>query len=130
MNTLHCMLLAWTIYREAGGEGEFGQALVASVIANRAAGDPTQAVYVVLNPKAFSCWNQIRSPVAWVERQTPTMEDPVWRNCYRLAREILTGCFVPVTKATHYHAVTVRPYWARHLQFCTAYRGHKFYKEV
>ena len=129
MNTPLILLLAWTIFREAEGEGLYGQTLVASVIYNRSRGEPARMAGVVTARKQFTCWNTVKDPAAWAKRKAARLGNRDFDSCFRLASELATGRFSPVTQATHYHALSVRPYWAKSMRLCTEHRNHKFYRE-
>ena len=90
-NIINCV--ARTIYAEAKGEGEKGQAAVASVIWNRAGGKCANLVDVVLKDKQFSCWNEkkpgrtdkdytIKIPT---EAISAGKNQDIWNNCVYLA---------------------------------------------
>ena len=90
-NIINCV--ARTIYAEAKGEKEEGQAAVASVIWNRAGGKCANLVDVVLKDKQFSCWNKKKPgrtdkdytlyvpPEATKEGENKD----IWNNCVKLA---------------------------------------------
>ena len=93
-NIINCV--ARTIYAEAKGEGEKGQAAVASVIWNRAGGKCENLIDVVLKYKQFSCWNKkkpgrtdkdytIKIPV---EATRPGKNKDIWDNCVSLATKL------------------------------------------
>jgi len=90
-NIINCV--ARTIYAEAKGEGEKGQAAVASVIWNRAGGKCANLIDVVLKDKQFSCWNEkkpgrtdkdytIKIPT---EALSAGKNQDIWNNCVSLA---------------------------------------------
>lgn len=98
-NIINC--IARTIYAEAKGEGEKGQAAVASVIWNRAGGKCANLVDVVLKPLQFSCWNEkkpgrtdadynIKIPA---EAVFPGKNKDIWENCADLATQLATEEF-------------------------------------
>lgn len=124
-NALHVFILAWTFHREAASEGEYGMTLAASTVYNRAVAAQVSPVNVCLERKQYSCWNKIKSQVAWIDRMAVPVDD-AWPVACRLAREIVDGRFIPITKATHYHTTDVRPYWARGMVVCTRAGKHVF----
>lgn len=98
-NIINC--IARTIYAEAKGEKEEGQAAVASVIWNRAGGKCANLVDVVLKDKQFSCWNKKKPgrtdkdytlyvpPEATKEGENKD----IWNNCVKLATQLATEEF-------------------------------------
>lgn len=88
--------VARTIYAEAKGESYEGKKAVASVIWNRAGGNVSRLGVIVIKPMQFSCWNY----------GTPNKgkdTDPDWKECLDLAKEMISGAFVPTTTHTHYY---------------------------
>lgn len=126
-NTLHILIVAWTLHREAASEGEYGMTLCASTIYNRAVASGKPPVYVCLKRKQYSCWNRIQSPVAWIERGTIPVDD-AWPLAMRLAQQLVTGRFSPITKATHYHVWSITPRWTRGMVLCTRAGKHVFWR--
>jgi spore germination cell wall hydrolase CwlJ-like protein len=55
--------------------------------------------------------------------------DSAWIAAYRIAQEIVSGRFKPVTTATHYHRFDVSPRWARGMDVCEQAGRHVFLKE-
>lgn len=118
--------IARTLWAEARSEGELGICLVASVIYNRAGGDPAKMHEVVTKPKQFTCWN---SGEPKVEIRTP--EDiKAWDACVEASWDLVCKRFIPVTTATHFEKVGGKtPWWAKRMQLVRTYRKHNFYKE-
>ena len=118
--------IARTLWAEARSEGEFGIRLVASVIYNRAGGDPAKMYGVVTKPNQFTCWN---SGEPKVEIRTP--EDiKAWDACVEAAWDLVRKRFIPVTTATHFEKAGGKtPWWTKRMKFVRAYRNHNFYKE-
>jgi len=90
-NIINCV--ARTIYAEAKGEKEEGQAAVASVIWNRAGGKCANLIDVVLKDQQFSCWNKKKPGrtdkdyTIYVPPETipPGENKDIWDNCVKLA---------------------------------------------
>lgn len=112
-------VVALTLYHEARGEGEEGLRMVASVIWNRAKGDPRRLRSVCLAPKQFSCWNDGHPG-------DPT--EQVYDLCLKIAGEMVRGEFVPATDADHYHADYVNPAWSGSMNFRKQVGRHLFYR--
>ena len=112
--------LATNVYHEARGESLTGQRAVADVTLNRVADArwPNDVCAVVWQPKQFS-WTHDNHSDEMVEAQSRIV-------AYFIALEALSK--PRVTDATHYHAVYIQPYWAKHLQYIERIGLHKFYK--
>lgn len=130
-------ILARTIWGEARGEGKAGMEAVAMVICNRAAVARTRGGYwwgnsvieVCLKPYQFSCWN--RNDPNHQKLLSITRDDPVFETARRIAHRVLLGFIKDGTKgATHYHARSIMPSWAKGQQPCAVIGRHVFYKLV
>jgi len=119
--------VALTIFAESAGEPHTGKQAVASVIWNRAAGNPDKLVAVCQAPGQFSCWNggrQPRVPNDWPSRRA-------WVQCRELAESMIAGTFRPSTEATHYYAparMAKPPAWAVGVEPVAEIGGHRFFK--
>lgn len=109
--------IALTLWGEARGEDLKGKHLVASVIWNRGKGNAA-AMDKLCKAPAFSCW---------LVKQRPKTNSAAWKECVRIARDMRSGRFRPLSRATHYHAKTCKPYWAPSLQLALRHGGHVFY---
>ncbi len=113
--------LARTIYGEARGEPVRGKEAVAAVVMNRvrrarAAGGSYwwggSVEEVCRRPWQFSCWNPGDPNRA--KLQAVGDDNRVFQSCQRIARRALAGTLGdPTEGATHYHAKSVNPPWAR-----------------
>lgn len=130
-------ILARTLYGEARGEGLIGLEAVACVILNRVNLSKEKGISwwgrnvseVCLKPFQFSCWNAGNSQLEKILNLSE--EDAVFRLCLRIAKKATTGFLPDITHgATHYHAKSVSPVWARKLAPVFDYRNHLFYREV
>lgn len=149
------MLLAATIYLEAGNQGPHGMELVADVINNRAYSLSTEGmnvedryIAVILEPKQFSCWNNKFPTYQYLKRleNSGALGDASiiadkWKIL--LAQTLLRpfadvklpgGSYSRVkqypnrlTPATSYHTINVYPSWANRMKVVDAYRDHVFY---
>jgi len=120
MGLLEALLyLSLNIYHEARGEGVVGQKAVAHVTLNRAIERDMSIKDVVLEPKQFS----------WTFEKTTYLPDDLdsFFNCVAVAthaanEDDFTG------GSTHYHALSVQPYWASSLEEIGNIGNHKFYR--
>ena len=117
-------LCAAVLIAEAGGEGRAGMQAVWEVVWSRAESRrwPSTPALVVKQRKQFSCLNGVKCGQLIAKAQ----RHPMWRHAWGI-----TGA-PPVTQMTkqanHYHAVSVRPYWADADAFTVQVGNHKFYR--
>ena len=114
MTTL--LILAGTIFSEAGLEKPAGRRLVADTLYWRAT--KTGLREVALKPRQYSCWNpdSYRKSTQATLAAVQKMNGPVWRDCLDLAQQLLNGTYKPTTACTHYYNPKLcRPAWARML---------------
>lgn len=130
-------VLARTIYGEARGEGQFGMQAVASVILNRVEVARKLGGYwwgnsvlqVCHKPYQFSCWNKTDPNYRKLIALDDT--DIHFVTAKRVARRAMLGFLKDETKgATHYHARSVMPDWAKGKQPCAVIGKHLFYKLI
>ena len=130
-------VLARTIWGEARGECIRGQEAVAAVVMNRVARAKKWRGYwwgsdvtaVCRHRLQFSCWNADDPNREKLEAVTD--EDPVFASCLRIARRAVAGTLKDPTKgATHYHAKSAQPVWARGRAACATIGNHAFYNNV
>ncbi|MCF8495847.1 MAG: cell wall hydrolase [Alphaproteobacteria bacterium] len=130
-------VLARTLWGEARGEGTGGMEAVAAVILNRVKVAQERErfwwgnniIQVCQKPYQFSCWN--RSDPNFRILQAVDETDLYFATAMRIARRALAGALRdPTHGATHYHARSISPYWARE-ETPTAILGrHVFYRLV
>ena len=109
-------LVANTLMREAGGEGEIGMRAVATVIHNRAGGDWQQFAAVIKQANQF----------AYILPQSHKHGE-AWVNANRIACEMVSGQFQPVGGWTHfYNPRRTDPGWGYSLQAVTNIGKHRF----
>ena len=124
-------ILVRTLYGEARGETEAGQAAVVHVIRNRVLARKTSAAIECTRPWQFSCWNAGDPNLPKIVGLRPAdpryvklgeVVDRAWR-----ATDTVQG-------ARHYYAVSMPapPSWARHpkARRVAAIGGHVFLADV
>lgn len=128
-NILFSIILAMTLYGEAGVDSMAGKRHVAGVIYNRTEeytrnGIPLwQATTAAcLKKNAFSCWN---------EPFEIDYKSPQWFDCVRAAQEIEEAGYRSPTKSTHYHSGKMKrfPAWSRKMKYLGRVDSHLFYVE-
>jgi len=99
--------LALVIWYEAKGEPYVGQAAVATVIYNRAGGDPERMLEVTTETNWHGC---AVSPTDYNgDWGCPVLTGP----CYQLAHQLVNGTFQPLGAWTHfYNPQKVLPAWS------------------
>jgi N-acetylmuramoyl-L-alanine amidase len=118
------LILALTLYAEAAGEPIENKMAVASVIYNRAHGEPSKMAAVCTAPRQFSCWNN-GTP------KRPSKVDRAWAECLGIASAMLSGNLRPTTTATHYHDTSIQPpRWANGMKLVMAEARLRFYAEA
>lgn len=118
MTSLLC--LAQAVYFEARGENHMGQMAVAQVVVNRMHDDryPDTICGVVWERKAFSFTHDGKSDrMKHSESRSKALQ---------VAKATLDGEGLGIT-STHYHTVSVSPYWAKHYQLDGRVDNHYFY---
>jgi len=131
--------LALGIYHEARGESVAGQAAVAQVILNRVRSKvyPSSICGVIyqnayrLNRCQFSFTcdrvsDMPRNARAW-KKAYALSKAMLCADCDMAEREILES-IAPFHRATHYHAIYVRPVWARKLRHVGRIGTHIFFE--
>ncbi len=128
-------VLARTLWGEARGEGTKGMGAVANVVLNRQKiaqnnggfwwGD--DIIQICQKPYQFSCWN--RADPNFKKLQKIDKSDLYFVTALRIANRALAGVLEDVTNgATHYHAASITPYWAKGEKPVTIIGNHKFYR--
>ncbi|HEX7052882.1 MAG TPA: cell wall hydrolase [Burkholderiales bacterium] len=114
--------LARNIYFEARGEPLAGQYAVAEVTMNRRGWGPFRKTVceIVYQPGAFS-WTSMR--------RLPEPSGPAWERARRVAEAVYSHRHTPTLRgARYYHAVYVRPEWAKEKQRVARIGRHIFYR--
>ncbi len=131
-------VLARTIYGEARGEKLKGREAVASVVMNRVRkarrrngrhwwGGTVEEV--CRKPWQFSCWNPNDPNRAKLLAVGPA--NRTFASCLRIAKRAVADEIPDATDgATHYHARSVSPPWARGRTPSAIIGGHLFYNDV
>lgn len=116
--------LALALFFESRGEPISGQLAVADVVMERTHNPryPNNVCDVVFQPRQFSFV---------VDGTTPDPSGPAWAVSYALAESILLKEVpLPEMGATHYHAVSVSPYWVKGADLISEIGNHLFYAGV
>lgn len=130
-------VLARTLWGEARGQGSDGMNAVAAVILNRVRVAQQKGsfwwgnniIQVCQKPYQFSCWN--RSDPNFRKLQAVTEEDLYFATAVRIARRaVLDQIDDQTLGATHYHADTIKPYWAKGKRPSIIIGNHVFYTLV
>ena len=127
-------IFAKTLFGEARGEKLSGIEAVANVILNRVKHAIRIGNYwwgktieeVCLKPFQFSCWNKADPNYALLNQDLEG--NKVYQLCKRVAKRAITGFLSDNTNgATHYHAKSIHPQWARRAVPCADIGQHLFY---
>lgn len=136
-NELATDVLARTLWGEARGEGPAGMEAVASVILNRARIAQGKGGYwwggdiisVCQKPYQFSCWN--RSDPNYRKLLEIDAKDIHFATAIRISRRAIAGTLQDTTfGATHYHAGSILPFWAKGQRPTTTIGHHIFYSLI
>lgn len=133
MIELAAVCLAANIYFEARGEPISGQMAVAHVTLLRANRDTNQVCNQVLRHKQFSWLNGKVSKnqgVMLAAFSKPTNQ-VAWQKAYKVANKVLRKKSWDNTGgATHYHAKSVKPKWAKSMRVTAVIGNHIFYRKI
>ncbi|MCB1562891.1 MAG: cell wall hydrolase [Alphaproteobacteria bacterium] len=130
-------ILARTLWGEARGEGTEGMKAVACVVLNRVNIAKVKGSYwwgsdviqVCQKPYQFSAWN--RSDPNFRKLQSVDESDLYFATALRIARRAVIGALEDMTHgATHYHADSIAPYWAKGESPSAVIGRHVFYRLV
>lgn len=117
-------IIAATLILEAGGEDHiYSMVAVYEVIRNRAALHNVTLKEVVLQPRQFSCWNDIPNRL---ELYNIAKQHSKFKQALRIVREnrntnITHG-------ATMFHAQYILPYWHTEFEKTFVIQNHIFYR--
>jgi spore germination cell wall hydrolase CwlJ-like protein len=124
--------LARNVYFEARGEPVAGQYAVAEVTMNRKASRlfPRTVCDVVYQKSWDSARKRYVGAFSWTEFKTlPEPEGEEWDRARRVAEAVYYQKYAPqLHGALHYHAVYVKPDWAKGKQPVAKIGRHVFYK--
>jgi spore germination cell wall hydrolase CwlJ-like protein len=126
-------LLTRTVYGEARGESEEGQAAVAWVIRNRAAAGRDYMgktiKEVCLKPQQFSCWDS-QDPNRNVLLTLDT-NDSLYKKIRKVVEQVLNGTRPDNTYGSlHYHANYIKPSWTNGKTPVVTIGNHLFYNNI
>ena len=129
--------LARTLWGEARGEGMMGMQAVACVILNRVEVSRKLGGYwwgsgiiqVCQKPYQFSCWN--KDDANYRKLISVDESDMHFGTALRVARRAMLGFIKDETNgATHYHARSIMPDWAKGKKPSAVIGRHIFYKLI
>ena len=131
--------LAKNIYFEAGNQPLAGKVAVAQVVLNRMehsayAGDVCGVVYQAqwrTNYKGNLVPVRNRCQFSWFcdGKSDEPLDTKTWMESLNVALDVIGGSYGDITEgATHYHSVSVNPYWAESLNETVVINDHIFYK--
>ena len=113
-----------TIAMEAADQPLAGQIAVAHVILNRARIGHISPQEAVLRPKHFSCWTSPKWAKTWLEAHyTPKTR----QNALSALNKAIGGSR---NNLTHYHHVSIKPYWAKGHTPRLVIWNHAFYEGI
>ena len=124
MIDLAIMCLAMNVYHEARDQTLAGQVAVAQVTMNRVANPdyPDTVCGVVNQHKQFSWY--------WDGKSDVPQHEEAWQRAQMVAKGVLAGSgHSDLDEVMHYHALYVKPYWARGMQLVAQIDDHVFYVE-
>lgn len=116
-----------TIAMESANQDLIGQALVARVIINRSVVSHKSLEEICKAPKQFSCWNNEKQAKIWLRTHFDENTRRRAIEAYRLAVGLKKRVFDGLT---HYHATSVRPYWAKGKTPAYKVGSHWFYEGI
>jgi len=123
-------VIAAVIVAESGGHGVKGMEAVWEVIHARASQRGTTCIEEALRRKQFSCLNNTTpTELWWKMRNHPSY----WMVHDHILRWVPTSSHTgtnPYNRATHYHAHSVNPYWAKGHKPAASFGGHKWYRGI
>jgi len=119
------IVIAATLILEAGGERSTkAMPAVYEVISNRAQQSGRTPAQECMRRKQFSCWNNITKRKELLEK---AMAHPKFATAVAIS---INGPTTNLTGgATHYHTISVNPYWASAMITTTTIGHHMFYRQ-
>ena len=122
MLATNLLIIACTLFFEAGGESTLGKRAVASVILNRARERRITMQSACLQPRQFSCWNNRRGQLP---KHLP--RGKVWDEGLVLAQQMLDKEFEPIINSNHfYNPKLCHPKWADEMTDVRVIGNHIF----
>ena len=132
-NVTNAMIVAVTLYGEAGHEGHQGLQAVMNVIMNRAKGDFKKAKDIVLSPKQFSMWNSVtNAPEYALEFARLYAKEDTFRDAIRIVDLAQTGKLPDITGGAtfYFNPKKANPSWAKKMKKTVTIGNHDFYKPI
>ena len=123
---LECLAVA--VFFEARDQPLTGQYAVAEVVMNRVMDPrwPDTICGVVFQDKQFSFTHDGKSDKMETYAKNDEIEWRAMNQARTVAKEIYDSGYVEL-EATHYHALSVRPSWAKHYEQVGRIGDHVFY---
>lgn len=115
-----------TIAMEGANQSVEGQMLIASTILNRARIRHTTPEVEAIRPFQYSCWNDRRWAKTWLSRHYDRQTRLSALSAYHEAINAKEG--YPVL--THYHTISIKPYWAKGRKPDVVIGQHAFYSGI
>jgi len=127
--------LAQNIYFEARNQSDLGKEAVAEVVLNRVKSTSYPSTVCSVTKQAKQRFGKIltnKCQFSWYcdgKSDIPT-DTQSWIKSIKIAQQILSHDSRNLTQgSTHYHSVTVSPYWKKSLNRVVQIDDHIFYKE-
>ena len=118
-----------TVAMESASQSSFGKFLVARVILNRARIKGKTVEAVCLAPYQFSCNNTDSKTRAWRKAWLDRHYTPkVRQECLESINKAIVAS--GYNRITHYHTLSVRPFWAKGKTASITEGKHKFYEGI
>ena len=124
--------LAAAIYFEARGEPIDGQIAVAEVVVNRVVDErfPDSVCSVVKQNRYPGFLHKCQFSFYCNGQLEVVNDEQAWATAKEIAEGVLNNTLRLGVEATHYHAVTVEPFWAEHYKDIGQIGKHRFYLAV
>lgn len=128
-HSLFIACLSLNVYHEARGEPEVGQKAVALVTMNRfKQAEHKDMCKTVFEKDQFS-WTQWGVRKGVLTKRGKPSDKKAWEQAKKIA--VWASVAKDFTRgATHFHELSVRPYWSKKFILLAEYGRHKFYKEA
>ena len=116
-----------TIAMESADQPFGGQVAVAQVLLNRARLRGTSPEVEALRPKQFSCWNDPKWAQEWLDSHFSEATRHKAKKALKMAS---TPDFLKFNRLSHYHHVSIKPYWAIGHTPSLVIGSHAFYEGI
>ena len=124
------LCLAQAVYFEVRGEPNAGQFGVASVVLSRVAHPAYPDTICEVVFEASTRRNACQFSFACDSLSDRAVPGAAWQQSLRVAGQVLAGLRPDLTgRATHYHALSVDPLWAKDLTHTVTIGQHRFYHD-